>query len=55
MQQLLAKKLALAGLVISGFCLFGCILGQATQLYMPMATIIAGCIVALAVAELGQR
>jgi len=55
MQQQLAKKLALAGLVIAGVCLLGCILGQATQLYTPLATIIAGCIVALAVAELGQR
>jgi len=55
MQQLLARKLALAGLVIAGLCLFGCIAGGANQLYEPMATIIAGCIVALAVAELGQR
>lgn len=55
MQQPLTKKLALAGLVISGFCLFGSIAGQANQMYTPMATIIAGCLVALAIAEVGQR
>ena len=55
MQQLLTKKLALACLTVSGFCLFGSIVGQVSQLYTPMATIMAGCLVALAIAEVGQR
>jgi hypothetical protein len=55
MQQPLAKKLALALLAIAALCLFGCIAGGASALYEPMATIIAGCVVALAIAEVGQR
>ncbi|MGD0090631.1 MAG: hypothetical protein ABSE73_11990 [Planctomycetota bacterium] len=55
LQQPLAKKLALCGLVIAGFALFGGIVGQAYQVLEPMATIMAGCLVALAIAEVGQR
>jgi hypothetical protein len=55
MQQPLAPKLALAGFVIAGFVLFGGIAGQASQLLGPMATIMAGCLIALAIAEAGQR
>lgn len=55
MQQPLAKKLALASFVIAGFVLFGGIMGGVSQLPGPMATIMAGCLIALAIAEAWQR
>ena len=55
MGQRLTKKLALALLVVSGFCLFGCIVGNSRELYEPMAVIIAGCLIALAIAEATER
>jgi len=55
MGQPLARKLALALLAVSAMCLFGCIVGEAHQLYIPLAIIITGCLIALAIAEATQR
>jgi hypothetical protein len=55
MDKRLTKKLALALLAISGLCLFGCIVGEAIQLCTPMAIVIAGCMIALAISEATER
>ncbi len=47
----IAKKLAIACLVISGFALFGCIMGGAINMCTPMAVIFAGSLVAYTIAE----
>jgi len=55
MQMMLGKKVALAAMGISAMIFVGCSFSGANQLLAPMATIIAGGLIALAIAENNPR
>lgn len=51
----IAKWLAMASMVISGFGLFGCIMGGTINMCTPMAVVFAGALVAYTIAEQRER
>ena len=55
MPQVLAKKASLIAIAVSGMLFVGGSFSGAHQLYPPMATIIAGGLIALAIAENNPR
>lgn len=55
MQMMLGKKIALGAMGVSAMIFVGGTFSGAHQLYAPMATIFAGALIALAIAENNPR
>lgn len=55
MQMMLAKKIALAAMAIAALMFVGASFSGAVNLLAPMATIMAGALIALAIAENNPR